>query len=234
MRAAAPRRRRRRRSARRTAPTRRLGGAAACAAPRALRHSRAVVSSPAAPLRPASGHDRRPDRRRTTGAAGWPRPTAGSIPWSVELVGEPHRLARPCRGAATSPPRTGCRRPAAARSTACARWRNPPSMPANAWKNATASASTSEPTTLPMSPQHRLRGEPDDPHAGPRRQHHQLEQPVVEEAGEHARSLEEVEGVAARRRVDHHEVEAVVGVQQVQRLGRHVLLGAAQRAGDVR
>ncbi len=52
---------------------------------------------------------------------------------------------------------------------------------------------------------------------------------MVEEAGEHPGRLEEVERVAARRRVDDHEVEAVVAVQLVQRLGRHVLLGAAQR-----
>ena len=45
--------------------------------------------------------------------------------------------------------------------------------------------------------------------------------------------LEEVEGVAARRRVDHDQVEALVAVQLVEHLGRHVLLRAAQRAGDV-
>jgi methylmalonyl-CoA mutase cobalamin-binding subunit len=56
---------------------------------------------------------------------------------------------------------------------------------------------------------------------------------VVEEPGEHARRLEEVERVAARRRVDHHEVEPFVVVELVERLGRHVLLGAAQRPGDV-
>ena len=39
--------------------------------------------------------------------------------------------------------------------------------------------------------------------------------------------LEEVERVAARRRVDDDEVEALVAVQLVQRLGRHVLLRAA-------
>ncbi len=56
---------------------------------------------------------------------------------------------------------------------------------------------------------------------------------MVEEAGEHAGRLEEVERVAARRRVDDHEVEAFVAVQFVERLGRHVLLRAAQRPGDV-
>ena len=56
---------------------------------------------------------------------------------------------------------------------------------------------------------------------------------MVEEPGEHPRGLEEVERVSARRGVDDDEVEAVVAVQRVQRLGRHVLLGAAERAGDV-
>ena len=100
-------------------------------------------------------------------------------------------------------------------------------MPANAWKKATASASTSEPTTLPIA---RSTGwvaalTTRMPRRG--RQHQQPEQAVVEEAGEHARRLEEVEGVAARRRVDDDEVEALVGVELVQRLGRHVLLRAA-------
>ena len=70
-------------------------------------------------------------------------------------------------------------------------------------------------------------------HPGPRRQHHQLEQAVVEEAGEHPWGGEEVEGAASRGRVDDDEVEALVGGEQVQRLGGHVLLGAAERSGHV-
>ena len=106
-------------------------------------------------------------------------------------------------------------------------------MPANAWKNATASASTSDPTTLPIVRSIGWVAALTTRMPAPRRQHQEAEQAVVEEAGEHAGRLEEVERVAARRRVDHDEVEALVVVQQVQRLGRHVLLGAGQGAGDV-
>ena len=82
-------------------------------------------------------------------------------------------------------------------------------------------------------PQHGLRRHVEHAHARPSRQHQQLEQAVVEESGEHARGGEKVERAAGRRRVDHHKVEPVVAGEEVQRLGRHVLLGAAERSGHV-
>ena len=85
----------------------------------------------------------------------------------------------------------------------------------------------------PDRPEHRLCRDVHDPHSPAGRQHQQAEQPVVEEPGEHAGRLEEVERVAGRRCVDDDEVEALVVMEQVQRLGRHVLLGAAQRRRHV-
>ena len=93
---------------------------------------------------------RRRARRRTPGGPGWRRRRRGRCPGRrAGRRTTPPR--RPSRGAATA---TSTNSVASARSsaiTSSARWRNPPSIPANAWKKATASASTSEPTTLPIA-----------------------------------------------------------------------------------
>jgi len=81
--------------------------------------------------------------------------------------------------------------------------------------------------------QERLRRDVGDLHAELGRGHEHAVQPVVEEAHEPGRRIEEVEGVASGRGVDHHEVESLVAVEVVQLLGRHVLLGARQRARHV-
>ena len=78
---------------------------------------------------------------RLTTPATWPMPCSASWP-----ANHAASATASWRGAATSDEH-GRRRPEQGRSTSSARWRNPPSMPANAWKKATASASTSEPTT---------------------------------------------------------------------------------------
>ena len=70
-------------------------------------------------------------------------------------------------------------------------------------------------------PRHEVRLQEPAQHAG------------VEEAHETLGSLEEVEGVAGGRRVQHHEVEAVVGRQLEQLLHRHVLVAAGQGGGDL-
>ena len=106
-------------------------------------------------------------------------------------------------------------------------------MPSKAWKNATASCTTSPPTTLRDRPQERLGGDVDRLQVGARRHHQQPEEPVVEEPGQPPGRVEEVEGVPRRRRVDDDEVEAALLVQLVELLHRHVLLRARQRAGDV-
>ena len=56
---------------------------------------------------------------------------------------------------------------------------------------------------------------------------------MVDEAGQCAWRVEEVERISGRWRVDDDEIEALVEMQREQALGRHVLLGAAERAGDV-
>jgi hypothetical protein len=86
---------------------------------------------------------------------------------------------------------------------------------------------------LADGPQDRLGGGTDHLQAATGGQHQEPEQPVVEESGENARCLQEVEGVPARWGVDDHQVESVVAVEFVERLGRHVLLGPTQGAGDV-
>ena len=106
-------------------------------------------------------------------------------------------------------------------------------MPSNAWKKASASASTSLPMTLPID---RRIGwaatlSTAEPAAG--RHHHQLEQRDGRGSGRDVRGVEEVERVARRRGVDDDEIEALVAVQREQPLGGHVLLRAAERAGDV-
>ena len=68
---------------------------------------------------------------------------------------------------------------------------------------------------------------------GAGRHEQQPEHPVLEEAVEPARRVQEVEGVPRRRRVHHDEVEAALLVQLVQLLHRHVLLGPRQRRGQV-
>ena len=106
-------------------------------------------------------------------------------------------------------------------------------MPSNARKNATTSSITSEPTTLRDRAQERLHGHAGDLEGRARRHHQQPEDAVVEQPHEPARRVEEVERVAGRWRVDDDEIEAAFVVQLVQLLHRHVLLRAAERAGDV-
>ena len=67
----------------------------------------------------------------------------------------------------------------------------------------------------------------------PGRLHQGLEQAVLQEVGQAPRGVEEVEGVAGRRGVHHHQVEAALLDQLVELLHGHVLLGARQRAGQV-
>ena len=86
---------------------------------------------------------------------------------------------------------------------------------------------------LRQRPHERLRRDVGRLHQPTRRRHEHAVEAVVEEAGEPARRVEEVERVARRRRVDHDEVEVVRDVQLVELLHRHVLLRARQRAGDV-
>ena len=58
-------------------------------------------------------------------------------------------------------------------------------------------------------------------------------QAMVEKAGKAPGGLQEIEGVAARRGVDDHEIETLVGMEVVELLHCHVLLGARQRPRDV-
>ena len=78
-----------------------------------------------------------------------------------------------------------------------------------------------------------LRGHVDDPQPDAGGRGEGPVEAVVEEPGQPGRGLQEVEGVAGGRRVDDDDVEAGVVVELVQLLGRHVLLGAGQRGGDV-
>jgi hypothetical protein len=55
----------------------------------------------------------------------------------------------------------------------------------------------------------------------------------VEEAHQPLRRLEEVQGMARGRGVEHHEVEALVPGKVEQLLHRHVLVAARQRRGDL-
>ena len=81
--------------------------------------------------------------------------------------------------------------------------------------------------------QERLHRDARDPQVRARRHHQHAEDAVVEEAEQAPGRVEEVERVAGRRRVDDDEVEVAVVVELVQLLHRHVLLRAAERAGDV-
>ena len=135
---------------------------------------------------------------------------------------------RPSRGAAEVTSTNLVASALSSAATVSARSRNPASMPAKAWKKAAASASASEPTTRPIARRIGWLASDSTRNPVPRRQHDQLEHRVVEEAGEHAGRLEEVERVPARRRVDDDEVEPLIGVQLVQRLRRHELLRAAE------
>ena len=59
------------------------------------------------------------------------------------------------------------------------------------------------------------------------------EEAVLEEPGEAAGGIEQVERVAGRRRVDHHHVEVARLDQLVELLHGHVLLGAREGTGQV-
>ncbi len=69
--------------------------------------------------------------------------------------------------------------------------------------------------------------------SGPGRLHERLEQPVLQEVGQPPRGVEEVEGIAGRGGVHHHQVEPALLHQLVELLHGHVLLGARQRPGQV-
>ena len=124
------------------------------------------------------------------------------------------------------------RRRATARLRA-ARSRKPSSIPSKARKNATTSSITSEPTTLAMVRRNVRTATLATLQVGACRHHEQAEDAVVEETHQPAGRVEEVERVTRRWRVDDDEVEATFVVQLVQLLHRHVLLRAAERAGDV-
>ena len=117
--------------------------------------------------------------------------------------------------------------------TSSARLRNPVSIPSNAWKKATASASTSVPMTLPI--ERSIGWAATLSTRRPRRVGIiiSLNTGWSRKRASVRGRVEEVERVARRRRVDDDEVEALVAVQGEQPLGRHVLLRAAERAGDV-
>ena len=82
-------------------------------------------------------------------------------------------------------------------------------------------------------PQQGLGRHPHELEPGPGGLHQRLEDPVLQKAGQPAGGVEEVEGVAGRRGVHHHQVEAALLDQLVELLHGHVLLGARQRAGEV-
>ena len=191
---------------------------------------------PTARRRRAAGGRRRAARGARVGDAivaerGWTRLT------TIAATAKPER--RPA-GRRTSPPRRPCRAAARRRArsvvesacssdvTASARSRKPASMPANAWKKASGVGERLDADDRPIARRIGCAGDRQHLEAGAGRQHQQLEHRMVEEARQHAWCVEEVERVAARRRVDHDQVEAWVGVQLVQRLRRHVLLGAAE------
>ena len=96
-----------------------------------------------------------------------------------------------------------------------------------------ASSNTSPPTTLVTVRTNAWAAHVHRLHDAPGRRHEDAVEAVVEEAGEAARGVEEVEGVAGRRRVDDDEVEVALVVELVELLRRHVLLRARERAGDV-
>ena len=81
--------------------------------------------------------------------------------------------------------------------------------------------------------QERLGGQADGPQRHPGGQEEGPEDPVLQEPGEAARCVEQVEGVAGGGRVDHHHVELARLDQLVELLHGHVLLGARKGAGQV-
>ena len=117
--------------------------------------------------------------------------------------------------------------------TSAARSRKPSSMPSNARKKATTSSTGSVPTTREMVRRNACAATAAHAQRGTGRHHQEAEDAVVEQPGEPAGRVEEVERVPGRRRVDHDEVEPAAVVELVQLLHRHVLLRARERAGDV-
>ena len=106
-------------------------------------------------------------------------------------------------------------------------------MPSNARKKPITSSTTSRPTTREIVRRNALVATAVTRSAERVGTISMPEDPVVEEACEPARRVEEVERVTRRRRVDDDEVEVAGVVQLVELLHRHVLLRARQRAGDV-
>ena len=194
------------------------------------------VRSPRRPSPPAAR------RRRTTGAeragASGSRPRGRLRPCAShalfdQLLERTTRPRRSCRGAVTRRPRTTSPVLGSSAVTAAARSRNPASIPENAWKNATESVSTSEPTTLPMAR-----------NSGWVAVEMILNPPLVGSIISlntlWSRKRDSTPGASRKSRalrlggrVDHDEVETFVVVELMQHLGRHVLLRSAQRTGDV-
>ena len=82
-------------------------------------------------------------------------------------------------------------------------------------------------------PEHHPGAAAGDLHPDPGRLHEHLHRLALDELGQAARGVEEVERVAARRGVEHQQVEAALRVQLEQLLHRHVLLRPGQRVGDL-
>ena len=226
----------------------RSSGCRRCATPMAptplARRRQGPASAPGSPTRRRRrGARRRWQRRDLSRAsatlispnAGWTRlTTTAATPnprvtsWSAN---QPASSMVSRRGEVTRTKRVESARRSDA--TASARSRKPASIPANAWKKAAASVRASEPTTRPIA---RNTGWlATDNILKPVRvgSISSLNTGWSRKSRQHAGSFEEVERVAAGRRVDHDQVEAQIEVQLVQRLGCHELLRAAQGIGHV-
>ena len=73
----------------------------------------------------------------------------------------------------------------------------------------------------------------EDPHPEPGRAQEHLQRAALDELGQAPRGVEEVERVAARRRVEDEQVVAVLGVELEELLHRHVLLRAGERVREL-
>ena len=106
-------------------------------------------------------------------------------------------------------------------------------MPLKALKNSARSASRSKPTIRFRTAERDRGAAPGDPRREPGRPHEDAQRAALDELGQAARRVEEVERVAGRRRVEDEQVEAALGVQLEELLHRHVLLRAGEGVGDL-
>ena len=85
----------------------------------------------------------------------------------------------------------------------------------------------------PQDREHHRRATAEDPHADAGRLHEDLSARPSMNCSSRFGRVEEVEGVARRRRVEDEQVVAPGGVDLVELLHRHVLLGAGERRGEL-